>query len=740
MSISNQERQQFLEQFLHEWPVERIESLSLEEYTSVDDQNTFAYWIEFGAGRYLGSIKGGDASKFGIYKRKSEPKGIREFIDSDNVYSWKRKYGSSAEQAFSNIKSKILLVIQAAKHAELEKIESLDFEQVLKWKLAFIYQDHNAPLVLPIYKLKKFNVLLDERPLTHSIAYTKLLQYRGTKTTLEYGMELWRKADELEGKVSGEQFDSDDSDNPDNDDSYSDLIAPLNQILFGPPGTGKTYSTIESAVAVAEPEFSWSSRKQLKDKYNQLVKDKRIRFVTFHQSYGYEDFVEGLSALSGEENPDVIRYFVKKGIFREICEDAQASRYTVNNEINKSGQVWKLSIESAQKNSAKDYCLANGIGAIGWGNTGDLTGDEENSYHQSLGKNAKNSLYYFSQQMQVGDLVLCIDSKTSVGAVGVVTGDYQYVESAVPSRSDFRHQRHITWLATDKSVEFKALNGNTSFNLSTCYPLSRLTVADVLDHLNSNGVVLKQTQVQQQAQNYVLIIDEINRGNISKIFGELITLIEPSKRSGQNQTEALQVTLPCSQMPFSVPNNLYLIGTMNTADRSLALMDTALRRRFDFKELMPDPSKIAEHPLIKGIDLSRLLTAMNERISVLYDREHTLGHAFFFPAFEAAKDEDPDRAFELLISAFKNKIIPLLQEYFFDDWQKIRLVLGDNQKANQEVAFVLSNEVDLGALFGSNADFDIDTCTSYQLQSDNKFWEQPAAYIAIYDPQTAGTL
>lgn len=733
MSINNQERQQFLEQFILEWPVERIESLTLEEYTSVDDPNTFAYWIEFGAGRYLGSIKGGDASKFGIYKRKAEPKGVRKFIDSDDVYSWKRKYGSSANEAFSTVKSRVLKVIQAVKNGDLAKIESLDFEQVLKWKLAFIYQDHSDPLVLPIYKLKKFNALLNDRPLTHSYAYTKLLQTRGNKTPLEYGMELWRKADEIEGQVSSDQFDSDDN------NLYSEQIVSLNQILFGPPGTGKTYSTIEAAVTTAEPEFEWSTRKQLKDRYNQLVKDKRIRFVTFHQSYGYEDFVEGLSALSDEQNPELIRYFIKKGIFREMCEDAHASRYTVGNEINKAGQVWKLSIESAQKNSAKDYCLSHGLAAIGWGNTGDLTGDEANSYHQSLGKNAKNTLYYFSQQMQVGDLVLCIDSKTSVGAVGVVTGDYRYVESAVPTRSDFRHQRNITWLATDISVEFKVLNGNTSFNLSTCYPLSRLTVSDVLDHLNSNGVVLKQTQVQQQAQNYVLIIDEINRGNISKIFGELITLIEPSKRSGQNQTEALQVTLPCSQMPFSVPDNLYLIGTMNTADRSLALMDTALRRRFDFKELMPKPSEIEGYPIF-GIDLKSLLTIMNERISALYDREHTLGHAFFIPAYEAAKDEDQERAFELLISAFKNKIIPLLQEYFFDDWQKIRLVLGDNQKANQKLAFVVSKPVELGKLFGNDTDFDIDTITSYQLQSDGDFWGKPEAYIAIYDPQNAGTI
>ena len=161
---------------------------------------------------------------------------------------------------------------------------------------------------------------------------------------------------------------------------------------------------------------------------------------------------------------------------------------------------------------------------------------------------------------------------------------------------------------------------------------------------------------------HVLIIDEINRGNISRIFGELITLIEPSKRAGND--EAIEVTLPYSKEPFSVPNNLYIIGTMNTADRSLALMDTALRRRFDFIEMMPLPGLVTDD--LEGVNVRKMLEVMNQRIEVLYDREHTLGHAFLMNL----------HSIDDLRQAFKNKILPLLEEYFYDDWQKIRWVLG----------------------------------------------------------------
>lgn len=248
-------------------------------------------------------------------------------------------------------------------------------------------------------------------------------------------------------------------------------------------------------------------------------------------------------------------------------------------------------------------------------------------------------------------------------------------------------------------------------------------------------------------RNYVLIIDEINRGNISKIFGELITLIEPSKRLGHSDSEAIEVTLPYSGDKFSVPDNLYIIGTMNTADRSLALMDTALRRRFDFIEMMPDYNVLhnEEGSSFKvesdgfEIDLARLLETMNKRIAALYDREHQLGHAFLMPVVKAIAAGDDEKALHELKSCFQNKIIPLLAEYFFEDWQKIRLVVGDNQKP-EAYQLINQSDVDYEVLFGDTEDVgDVaDEVQDFRLiKSDSERWTDPLTYIGIY---SAGSL
>lgn len=219
-------------------------------------------------------------------------------------------------------------------------------------------------------------------------------------------------------------------------------------------------------------------------------------------------------------------------------------------------------------------------------------------------------------------------------------------------------------------------------------------------------------------KRFVLIIDEINRGNIAKIFGELITLIEGSRRLGAE--DETRVTLPYSKEQFGVPNNLYLIGTMNTADRSIQLLDTALRRRFDFVEMIPEP----EHPLIsedmEGVNCRRMIKTLNDRITALLDREHQIGHTYLMGVDTMGK----------LSYALRNKIFPLLQEYFFDDWSKIRAVLGGN-------SFVVEKKT--AGLFRGNEQ-EVEEQVYERLPGSDPRWIEPDQYRRIYEtpPQQSG--
>lgn len=237
-------------------------------------------------------------------------------------------------------------------------------------------------------------------------------------------------------------------------------------------------------------------------------------------------------------------------------------------------------------------------------------------------------------------------------------------------------------------------------------------------------------------QRFAMVVDEINRGNISKIFGELITLIEPDKREGAEN--AVSVTLPYSGERFSVPANVDIIGTMNTADRSLALLDTALRRRFEFVPVMPDSRDDPGAPLAglrvsageQVIDVPRMLDAINQRVEALYDRDHCIGHAYFTPL---ARVPDGDERLVAMQQVFSTRILPLLEEYFFEDWQKIRLVLADNQKpeAAQFVRENADHEDDLARLFGSDHGLDSYAAKRRYAVQDAAF-SNPEAYIGIY--------
>lgn len=447
---------------------------------------------------------------------------------------------------------------------------------------------------------------------------------------------------------------------------------PINQILYGPPGTGKTFHTIEAAVKAAEPTFyldlnidqlkgvTQEQRAQLQSKFKELSDSKRIRFVTFHQSYGYEEFVEGLKAECNDEGQ--ISYCVEAGIFKQICQDAKSS--------NAEHQQFDSALEKLKE----------------------LCSDEQNPLRVKTSNKSEFDVVYRGGKTFLLDPV-------SAG-------------------------RSCGYSASLENIKKLYLTGNKDSIYNISY------VRGLLEYMREHLNLAPISQHEKQIQPYVLVIDEINRGNISKIFGELITLIEPSKRKGAE--EALEVTLPYSGDIFSVPDNLHIIGTMNTADRSLAMMDTALRRRFDFVEMMPKP-ELFKNRKIRNIDLTKLLTTLNNRIEVLYDREHTLGHAFLFPVYN---EQDEDKAFQLLKSAFKNKIIPLLEEYFFDDWNKIRLVLGDNQK-EAALCFVTKHEDNYESLFGADHGLNLyeDAKVTFQLASfdgDDSVWDRPEAYIAIY--------
>ena len=252
--------------------------------------------------------------------------------------------------------------------------------------------------------------------------------------------------------------------------------------------------------------------------------------------------------------------------------------------------------------------------------------------------------------------------------------------------------------------------------LASVYRLSNIAMSDVFKIINKYQPTASGLEAHKD--NFVFIIDEINRGNISKIFGELITLIEESKRVGKD--EGMKTLLPYSMKPFGVPENVYIIGTMNTADRSIATIDTALRRRFEFKEMLPDPEVVAKIS-VGNLSIKELLARMNRRIAVLYDREHTIGHAYFMPLAK-------DNSMEKLAEIFKNKVIPLLQEYFYEDYEKIRLVLADNQKKDERDQFILAKKINQGELFG-NADIGLDDGFTYEINEDA--FMNPEAYLQI---------
>ena len=460
---------------------------------------------------------------------------------------------------------------------------------------------------------------------------------------------------------------------------------PLNQILFGPPGTSKTWNTVDYALSIMEDEpLDVVVKKSREDKlcrFNELKKNGQIEMVTFHQNYNYEDFIEGIRPVLAGDAEGSVEYELSEGVFRQISERAEENTRRFGQTDGESWDIVELlqafakSIDEKLVSDEPVDLFPPGrkrvtrIVKVNWSRDG---------IFKSVNAGTEKSWRYLTRDV-IKEYYRAFYS-----------GKIESEKAIRPTRESKRTQHshaHYYYALFERIREFH----------------------DEEWQQDEHGDI--------EQGNYVLIIDEINRGNIAKIFGELITVIEDSKRTGG--PDATTVTLPYSKKDFGVPDNLYIIGTMNTADRSIALLDTALRRRFDFVEMMPDLNLVSED--VDGINCRELLETMNERIRFLLDREHQIGHTYLMNV----------KSIDSLASTFKNRIVPLLQEYFYDNWEKIDLVLNRN-------GFIRKITIESG-LF-KESDLIDDQSESYELlpAGDDK-WHNHESYLAIYEQAKSGS-
>lgn len=483
----------------------------------------------------------------------------------------------------------------------------------------------------------------------------------------------------------------------------------LNSILYGPPGTGKTYNTINKALELCGEDLHGLGRTEIKELFEQKVEEGKIVFTTFHQSMTYEDFVEGIKPIEPEKEGDPVVYRVEEGIFRKLCIEASFSLAKEE--------------ESVATETVLDFSLAfdNFVQEI----------EEKLASEEQVELTTKNGgkvvVDGISQQ---GNIIIKHPGKDNTYPVSKQR--LSKLHTAFPDLSSVNNidQQFRSIIGGSNSTAnwsvLNAIRNNNSFPTETKKAIRKYTWDDKKEVVQS---LKKEDYKGKKGEPYVLIIDEINRGNVSQIFGELITLIEQDKRLGN--AEAIQVQLPYSKEWFGVPPNVHIIGTMNTADRSVEALDTALRRRFSFTEMPPVSSllepknmilslwnsdefftvdwdnvayrkqadelykllgitkefeeqvdveeleaglwtkehlEVLDENVFTGFNLQKILDTLNRRIEKLLDKDHMIGHSYFLKV----------NNIDDLKAAFQNNIIPLLQEYFFGDYGKIGLIIGSD--------------------------------------------------------------
>lgn len=806
--------------FLAAFPIDSIRTLNLDQYCVGRKKQSFSWWIERGLQSILGRYMPGTSKGHLLYWKSD-----------GSVYKHRHLADLADEDALSYTLAIQQVVASAASNWYTE--DWLDDDDQLYQRAGVqghrltmapgrklrLLSAYNPDGVVPITSLDHIRYFLTALgvpaeklpPGSAAVAMSRLLYdlFKQAKETvpditprsferaLYTGSTGLSPPKRVEGKPKkagespGAEVEDDDDEGKEVEEAQQTNLD-LNVVLYGPPGTGKTYATVDEALRILDPKLlqlhpedidatydgRQSRRLTLKHRFDELQAQGRISFVTFHQSFSYEDFVEGIRA---ETKNGSITYGVDDGVFKRLCLDAEVTvqRADPDSFVLGNRAVWKMSLGNIKEDEGHIFeeCLTEGYVLLGYGEQIDFTGAATQDQVKKCFENAGSAqaqknfaiqvVHRFKNELQKDDVIVVSEGNLRIRAIGVVTGEYQYAP-----RSDepgFAQRRAVKWLRAYKPSLSASEIVEGSLSQQTLYRLNapgldREKLSDVLttggvvnlsmlfsvgDQVGDSGYLVEQvtpqvlvlkkpngsevafawtmlrelaTHVHQnrlsvediankrvfdklpasKLEKYivngynnvlwkivqpiarslamersssdeprVLIIDEINRGNVSRIFGELISLIEPSKRKGAS--EQLSVTLPYSKESFSIPKNVYIIGTMNSADRSLTGLDVALRRRFLFKEVLPN-ARLLDELVISEINVGELLLTMNRRIELLLGRDFCLGHAYFYPLLELG-----DASLQDLAGVFRHQILPLLEEYFFDDWERIRWVLNDHR-------------------------------------------------------------
>jgi 5-methylcytosine-specific restriction protein B len=753
VNTNPEEANKLWDDFLIAWPIDRVKSMSLSEYTNVGNDDTFTYWIESRL-ESLGSIWGGSSFKFGVYERKNTEQAEsgrgRSFGEK---YAWYSKYGESAEQAFEKVKSLIVQIVEAASLGDLETIDGIDIGDAYKWKIAFHYQDRSNPKIVDIFiKAALAYFLKDESDSTKpfSYLYSKVFAKKPSHQSIfEYTDDvwnLWNSAlriwkishgtsdfsvaavhDHLRAgiislhkdtaKSQGEAFKR--------EVRQGDLFYLCHgndEILL----VGKIVSDVQDNSSFKE---NWIARK-----YEVLKVSKTKNSYSGEKKGWAPNYNSTLKLVPSIELGQFENLILKPFFHSTLAELAAIKAGELPAETVAEASESYVSTTPAIPQEIKPAVNLILYGPPGTGKTFYLTeyfkeyttstsGESEEAYlsrlvadkpwwqivgaavldmhrikvrdllkhrlvvaklSQSDIKNPGARLWATLQSHTVQECDQVNYQKRlypqvfSKDASSVWSIKADLLPEVAPEIVDLKNEaENVPSTETIKRYEFVTFHQSYGYEE---FVEGIRPITDIEDDEESGikfriepGVFKRicQRAEKDPSNNYAIFIDEINRGNISKIFGELITLVELDKRIGAKNE--LRVKLPYSKPEFGVPANLSVIGTMNTADRSIAFIDIALRRRFQFKEMMPD-LELVENIVgaIGGVSVKTLLGTINRRIEFLYDRDHMIGHSYFLECRSLADLRD---------TILKN-IIPLLQEYFYGDWEKICLVLGCGNNGN----------------------------------------------------------